>query len=34
MCNEELWRDATQNKDPEAVSIGKLPDSDEMIRIY
>ena len=34
MCNEELWRDATQNKDPEAVSIGKLMDSDEMIRIY
>ena len=34
MCNEELWRDATQNKDPEAVSIGKLLDSDEMIRIY
>jgi len=31
---ESLWRDATQNKDPEAVSIGKLLDSDEMIRIY
>ena len=31
---ESLWRDATQNQDPEAVSIGKLLDSDEMIRIY
>ena len=31
---EGLWRDATQNKDPEAVSIGTLLDSDEMIRIY
>lgn len=34
MCDEGLWRDATQNKDPEAVSIGTLLDSDEMIRIY
>ena len=34
LCDECLWRDATQNKDPEAVSIGKLLDSDEMIRIY
>lgn len=34
MCDESLWRDATQNKDPEAVSIGTLLDSDEMIRIY
>ena len=34
MCDEGLWRDATQNKDPKAVSIGKLLDSDEMIRIY
>ena len=34
MCDEGLWRDASQNKDPEAVSIGKLLDSDEMIRIY
>ena len=34
LFNESLWRDATQNKDPEAVSIGKLLDSDEMIRIY
>lgn len=34
MCDEGLWRDATQNQDPEAVSIGKLLDSDEMIRIY
>lgn len=31
---ESLWRDATQNQDPEAVSIGILLDSDEMIRIY
>ena len=31
---ESLWRDAMQNKDPKAVSIGKLLDSDEMIRIY
>ena len=31
---ESLWRNATQNKDPEAVSIGTLLDSDEMIRIY
>ena len=31
---ESLWRDATQNQDPEAVSIGTLLDSDEMIRIY
>ena len=31
---ESLWHDATQNQDPEAVSIGKLLDSDEMIRIY
>jgi hypothetical protein len=34
MCDEGLWHDAIQNKDPEAVSIGKLLDSDEMIRIY
>ena len=34
MCDEGLWRDASQNKDPEAVSIGTLLDSDEMIRIY
>ena len=34
ICDEGLWRDATQNKDPEAVSIGTLLDSDEMIRIY
>lgn len=34
LFNESLWRDATQNKDPEAVSVGKLLDSDEMIRIY
>ena len=34
MCDEGLWRDATQNKDPKAVSIGTLLDSDEMIRIY
>ena len=34
MCDEGLWRDATQNQDPEAVSIGTLLDSDEMIRIY
>ena len=34
MCDEGLWRNATQNKDPEAVSIGTLLDSDEMIRIY
>ena len=34
MCDEGLWRDATQNKDPETVSIGTLLDSDEMIRIY
>lgn len=34
MCDEGLWRDATQNKDPEAVSVGTLLDSDEMIRIY
>lgn len=32
--DEGLWRDVTQNKDPEAVSIGTLLDSDEMIRIY
>ena len=34
LFNESLWRDATQNKDPEAVSVGKLLNSDEMIRIY
>ena len=34
LCDECLWRDAMQNKDPKAVSIGKLLDSDEMIRIY
>lgn len=34
MCDEGLWHDAIQNKDPEAVSIGTLLDSDEMIRIY
>ena len=34
MCDEGLWHDATQNQDPEAVSIGTLLDSDEMIRIY
>ena len=34
LFNESLWRDATQNIDPEAVSVGKLLDSDEMIRIY
>ena len=34
MCDEGLWRDTTQNKDPKAVSIGTLLDSDEMIRIY
>lgn len=34
MCDEGLWRDAIQNKDPEAVSVGTLLDSDEMIRIY
>jgi len=31
---EGLWRDVTQTKGPEAVSIGTLLDSDEMIRIY
>ena len=34
MCDEGLWHDAIQNKDPKAVSIGTLLDSDEMIRIY
>ena len=34
MCDEGLWHDAIQNQDPEAVSIGTLLDSDEMIRIY
>ena len=34
LCDECLWRDAMQNKDPKAVSIGKLLDSDEMKRIY
>ena len=34
MCDEGLWHDAIQNKDPEAVSVGILLDSDEMIRIY
>ena len=34
LFNESLWRDTTQNKDPEAVSVGKLLNSDEMIRIY
>ena len=31
LFNESLWRDTTQNKDPEAVSVGKLLDSDETI---
>jgi len=31
---EGLWRDATKSQDPEAVSIGTLLDSNEMIRIY
>lgn len=34
MCDEGLWHDAIQNKDPEAVSVGTLLDSNEMIRIY
>ena len=34
MCDEGLWHDAIQNKDPKAVSVGTLLDSDEMIRIY
>ena len=34
MCDEGLWHDAIQNKDPKAVSVGTLLDSNEMIRIY